>query len=195
MNFYALPQPRQRLIAVGLLVAALAALGLGVAAPVSDIVTGKQEAIRKSEAELARWQGIAASADTMRAAIDDPSANVRASAIALPPSTDAQAAASVQAMVRRILGNAGADLKSVQPLDTRRTGNLREAGVRIVAVATQKQFDDALFALDHANPRLFVREANIQLASSGSRVAGEESAAMLQVRSMFTHTRSARSEE
>ncbi|HAY06121.1 MAG TPA: type II secretion system protein GspM [Hyphomonas sp.] len=182
MNFYALPQPRQRLIAVGLLVAALAVFSLGVAAPVSDIVTGKQEAIRKSEAELARWQGIAASADTMRAAIDDPSANVRASAIALPASTDAQAAASVQAMVRRILGNAGADLKSVQPLDTRRTGSLREAGVRIVAVATQKQFDDALFALDHANPRLLVREANIQLASSGSRVAGEETAPMLQVR-------------
>lgn len=182
MNFYALPQSRQRLIAVSLLVAAFTVLGAGVAAPVADIVNGKQAAIRKSEAELARWRGIAASADTMRAAIDDPSANVRTSAIALPASTDAQAAASVQAMVRRILGNAGADLKSVQPLDTRRTGSLREAGVRIVAVATQKQFDDALFALDHANPRLFVREANIQIASSGSRVAGEETAPMLQVR-------------
>lgn len=182
MNFYALPQSRQRLIAAGLLAAAFAILGIGIAAPISEIVTAKQESIRKSEAELARWRGIAASADTMRAAIDDPAANVRASAIALPASTDAQAAASVQAMVRRILGNAGADLKSVQPLDTRRIGNLREAGVRIVAVATQKQFDDTLFALDHANPRLFVREANIQLASSGSRVAGEETAPMLQVR-------------
>ena len=182
MNLYGLPQNRQRLIAVSLLVAALAILGLGVAAPVSDIVTGKQEAIRKSEAELARWRGIAASGDVMRAAIEDPSAAVRAGAIALPASTDAQAAASVQAMVRRILDNAGADLKSVQPLDTRRTGNLREAGVRIVAVASQRQLDDTLFALDHANPRLFVREANIQLASSGSRVAGEETAPMLQLR-------------
>lgn len=182
MNLYALPQNRQRLIAVGFLAAALAVLAFGIAAPVANITTGKQEAIRKSEAELARWQGIAASADIMRGAIDDPSAAVRASAIALPASTDAQAAASVQAMVRRILDNAGADLKSVQPLDTRRTGNLREAGVRIVAVASQRQLDDTLFALDHANPRLFVREANIQLASSGSRVAGEEAAPMLQLR-------------
>lgn len=182
MNLYALPQDRQRLIAVGFLAAALSVLAFGIAAPVADIITGKQEAIRKSEAELARWQGIAASADIMRGAIDDPSAAVRANAIALPASTDAQAAASVQAMVRRILDNAGADLKSVQPLDTRRTGNLREAGVRIVAVASQRQLDDTLFALDHANPRLFVREANIQLASSGSRVAGEEAAPMLQLR-------------
>lgn len=182
MNLYTLPRSRQRMIAAGLLAALLAVAGFGAAAPLSDIVTGKQEAIRKGEAELARWRGIAASAETMRNASNDPSANVRASAIALPASTDAQAAASVQAMVRRILGSAGADLKSVQPLDTRRTGSLREAGVRIVAVATQRQLNDTLFALDHANPRLFIREANIQLASSGSRVAGEETAPMLQVR-------------
>ncbi|MFN4226408.1 MAG: type II secretion system protein GspM [Hyphomonas sp.] len=182
MNVYTLPLARQRLLATGILAAVLAIAGFGIAAPLADMVNVKREAIRKGEAELARWRGIAASAEVMRNATNDPSANVRASAIALPASTDAQAAASVQAMVRRILGDAGADLKSVQPLDPRRTGSLREAGVRIVAVATQRQLDDTLFALDHANPRLFIREANIQLASSGSGLAGEKTAPMLQVR-------------
>lgn len=182
MNLYTLPAGRQKLIAVALLVLAVAGAGYGAAMPVIDLINDKQEAIRRGEAELARWRGIAASADVMQAAADDPSANVRTNAIALPASTDAQAAASVQAMVRRILGNAGADLKSVQPLDTRQNGTLREAGVRIVAVATQAQLDDALFALDHANPRLFIREANIQLGTTSARTPGEAGTPVLQVR-------------
>ncbi len=183
MNFYTLPRARQRLIAGGFLAAAILVAGLAVAAPVAGMVAEKREAIRRGEAELARWRGIAASAEVMQAATTDPSANVRAAAIALPASTDAQAAASVQAMVRRILGDAGADLKSIQPLDSRGAGLLREAGVRVVAVATQRQLDDALFAIDNANPRLFVREANFQLASGGARSRDERpEATTLQIR-------------
>lgn len=169
MNFYSLPRTRQRQIAAGILVAALAVTGLAIAAPVAGMVGEKRDAIRKGEADLARWRGIAASAEIMEAASNDPSANVRASAVALPASTDAQAAASVQAMVRRILANAGAELKSIQPLDARGAGLLREAGVRVVAVATQRQLDDTLFAIDNSNPRLFVRDANFQLASGSAR--------------------------
>jgi general secretion pathway protein M len=169
MNFYSLPRTRQRQIAAGILVAALALTGLAIAAPVASMVGEKRNAIRKGEADLARWRGIAASAEIMEAASNDPSANVRASAVALPASTDAQAAASVQAMVRRILANAGAELKSIQPLDARGAGLLREAGVRVVAVATQRQLDDTLFAIDNSNPRLFVRDANFQLASGSAR--------------------------
>lgn len=169
MNFYSLPRTRQRQIAAGILVAALAVTGLAIAAPVASMVGEKRDAIRKGEADLARWRGIAASAEIMEAASNDPSANVRASAVALPASTDAQAAASVQAMVRRILANAGAELKSIQPLDARGAGLLREAGVRVVAVATQRQLDDTLFAIDNSNPRLFVRDANFQLASGSAR--------------------------
>jgi hypothetical protein len=138
------------------------------------MVDEKRDAIRKGEADLARWRGIAASAEVMEAASNDPSANVRASALALPASTDAQAAASVQAMVRRTLANAGADLKSIQPLDARGAGLLREAGVRVVAVATQRQLDETLFAIDNSNPRLFVRDANFQLASGGARTGSEQ---------------------
>jgi hypothetical protein len=182
MNFYGLPRQRQQLIAAGLLAGALAIAGLGVAAPVADMITTKQEDIRKGEADLAKWRGIAASADVMKAASTDPAANVRTIALALPASTDAQAAASVQAMVRRMLGDAGADLKSIQPLDARGAGSLREAGVRVIALATQRQLDDTLFALDNSNPRLFVREANFQLASGSSRDGESREAPVLQVR-------------
>lgn len=181
MSLYSLPRQRQQLVAAALLLAALLVAGLAVAAPVAGMVTTKQEEIRKGEADLARWRGIAASEGIMQAASADPAINVRAAALALPPSTDAQAAASVQAMVRRMLGDAGADLKSIQPLDSRGAGNLREAGVRVIALATQKQLDDTLFALDHSNPRLFVREANFQLAS-GAGADGTRQAPVLQVR-------------
>lgn len=183
MNFYSLPRARQRLVAGGLLVAALVVAGVAIGAPVASMVDEKREAIRKGEADLARWRGIAASAEVMEAASNDPSANVRASALALPASTDAQAAASVQAMVRRTLANAGADLKSIQPLDARGAGLLREAGVRVVAVATQRQLDETLFAIDNSNPRLFVRDANFQLASGGARTSSDRVLEpMLQIR-------------
>jgi Type II secretion system (T2SS), protein M subtype b len=85
-------------------------------------------------------------------------------------------------MVRRMLGDAGADLKSIQPLDARGAGSLREAGVRVIALATQRQLDDTLFALDNSNPRLFIREANFQLASGSSRDGESREAPVLQVR-------------
>lgn len=183
MNLYSIPRARQRLVAGGLLVAALIAAGVAIGAPVASMVDEKRDAIRKGEADLARWRGIAASAEVMEAASNDPSANVRATALALPASTDAQAAASVQAMVRRTLANAGADLKSIQPLDARGAGLLREAGVRVVAVATQRQLDETLFAIDNSNPRLFVRDANFQLASGGARAGSEQvQEPMLQIR-------------
>jgi general secretion pathway protein M len=182
MNLYSLPRQRQQLIAAGLLAVALAIAGLAVAAPVADMIATKQEDIRKGEADLARWRGIAASADVMKAASTDPAANVRTIALALPASTDAQAAASVQAMVRRMLGDAGADLKSIQPLDARGAGSLREAGVRVIALATQRQLDDTLFALDNSNPRLFIREANFQLASGSGRDGESREAPVLQIR-------------
>jgi len=182
MNLYSLPRQRQQLIAAGLLAAALAIAGIAVAAPVADMIAKKQGDIRKGEADLAKWRGIAASAEVMKAASTDPAANLRTVALALPASTDAQAAASVQAMVRRMLGDAGADLKSIQPLDARGAGSLREAGVRVIALATQRQLDDTLFALDNSNPRLFIREANFQLASGSGREGESREAPVLQIR-------------
>lgn len=182
MNLYSLPRQRQQLIAAGLLAAALAIASIAVAAPVADMIAKKQGDIRKGEADLAKWRGIAASAEVMKAASTDPAANLRTVALALPASTDAQAAASVQAMVRRMLGDAGADLKSIQPLDARGAGSLREAGVRVIALATQRQLDDTLFALDNSNPRLFIREANFQLASGSGRDGESREAPVLQIR-------------
>jgi hypothetical protein len=81
-----------------------------------------------------------------------------------------------------MLGDAGADLKSIQPLDARGAGSLREAGVRVIALATQRQLDDTLFALDNSNPRLFIREANFQLASGSGRDGESHEAPVLQIR-------------
>ena len=94
MNLYSLPRQRQQLVAASLLAGALAVTGLTMAAPVADIIATRQEEIRKSEADLAKWRGIAASADLMQAASTDPAASVRAVSLALPASTGAQAAAS-----------------------------------------------------------------------------------------------------
>ncbi|MFN3312441.1 MAG: type II secretion system protein GspM [Hyphomonas sp.] len=182
MNLYALPRSRQQLIA-GLLLAGAAIVGaILVVLPGLDHVGAKHAAIRAAEADLVRWQGIAASRDVMLAAASDPETGSRSAALALPPLTDTQAAATVQAAIRRILLDAAADLKSIQPLETRSRGELQEAGVRIVALATQRQLDDTLFAIEHSSPRLFVREANIQMAGGSRRMGDAAEEPVLQVR-------------
>lgn len=182
MNFYTLPLTQQRWIAAATLLAALFLAGLVAALPVYDMMSGRQARIADAKAELLKWEGIAASRALMQAAADDPAASARAAALALPASTDAQAAASVQAAVRRSLSDASADLKSIQPLEIRNRGALRETGVRVVALATHEQLEDTLFAIDNASPRLFVREANIQLAGGSRRLADQAEAPVLQIR-------------
>lgn len=182
MNFYSLPIAQQRLIAVAALATAILLAGFLVVLPVFEMISGKQTRIAEAEAELLKWEGIAASRDLMQAAAEDPAARGRAAALALPASTDAQAAASVQAAVRRSLSDASAELKSIQPLELRSRGTLRETGVRVVALATHEQLENTLFAIDNASPRMFVREANIQLAGGSRRLADQAEAPVLQVR-------------
>lgn len=182
MNLYRLPRDRQRLLAGALFAATLAAAGVALVLPAAEFVMGKHAAIKTAEGELVKWQTIAASRDVMQAAVDNPAAGNRALALALPASTDAQAAASVQASVRRALSDAEADLKSIQPLEARNRGALQEAGVRVVALATHQQLQDTLFAIENSSPRMFVREANIQMAGGSRRMADEAEAPILQVR-------------
>lgn len=182
MNLYRLPRRRQQLIAAGLVAIVAATAATLAAAPLASHISRKQEAIRTAQAELAKWQGIAASRQIIEAAATDPAAGNRAAILALPASTDGQAAASVQASVRRAFSDAAADLKSIQPLEARSRGNLREAGVRVVALATHQQLQDTLFAIDNASPRMFIREANIQMAGGSRRMADDPEAPLLQVR-------------
>lgn len=182
MNLYSLPRNRQQLIAGLLLVAAAALIMLFAVLPALQHIEARRSAIAAAEADLARWQGIAASRDIMLAAEGDPETGARASALALPALTDAQSAATVQAAVRRTLSDAQADLKSIQPLEIRSRGHLQEAGVRVVAMATQRQLDDALFAIEHSSPRMFVREANIQMAAGNRRVGDVAEEPVMQVR-------------
>ena len=182
MNLYRLPRDRQRLLAGTLFAATLAAAGVALVLPAAEFVMGKHAAIETAEGELVKWQTIAASRDVMQAAVDNPAAGNSALALALPASTDAQAAASVQASVRRALSDAEADLKSIQPLEARNRGALQEAGVRVVALATHQQLQDTLFAIENSSPRMFVREANIQMAGGSRRMSDEAEAPILQVR-------------
>lgn len=182
MNLYALPRDRQRFIAGLLLSGAAIMAAVLVVVPGLEYAGTKHAAIRSAEADLARWRGIAASRDVMLTAASDPETGSRSAALALPSLTDTQAAATVQAAIRRILLDAAADLKSIQPLETRNRGELQEAGVRIVALATQRQLDDTLFAIENSSPRLFVREANIQMAGGSRRMGGASEEPVLQVR-------------
>lgn len=190
MNLYKLSRRRQQFLALGLVVMTAAFGSVLAISPVADAITSRQETILKTEAELLKLQGIVASREVLLAATQDEAGTSRAGALTLPASSDAQAIGSVQATVRRALSDAEADLKSIQPLEVRGTSSLREAGVRIVALTTHEQLEDTLFTIANARPRLFIRDANIQLASGSRRLADGTEPPLLQVRmDVFTYAR------
>jgi hypothetical protein len=188
MNLYTLSRKRQQALAIGLTMGVMALGSMLAITPVSEAIAARQDNIRKAEAELIKLQGIVASRDVMMAAMQDQAGTDRADGLTLPVSTDAQAIGSVQATVRRALSDAEADLKSIQPLDVRGNKSLKEAGVRVVALTTHQQLEDTLFTIANASPRLFIRDANIQLASGSRRLADGSEPPLLQVRlDVFTY--------
>lgn len=188
MNLYTLSRKRQQALAIGLMMGVIALGSMLAITPVSEAIAARQDNIRKAEAELVKLQGIVASRDVMMAAMQDQAGTDRAGSLTLPVSTDAQAIGSVQATVRRALSDAEADLKSIQPLDVRGNKSLKEAGVRVVALTTHQQLEDTLFTIANASPRLFIRDANIQLASGSRRLADGSEPPLLQVRlDVFTY--------
>lgn len=182
MNPYRLPLFQQRLLAslMALLFAMVAAFAIG--SPIADAYQSRTNAIAEKRQELTKWQAIAASRPALEAALAAANANSAMTSLTLPPSTEAQAAAGVQATLRRALLDAEADLKSIQPLEPKPAGAMRKVGVRVVALATHEQLQNALFTIDNATPRLFVSDANIQLASGSRRVVDTAEAPILQIR-------------
>ncbi len=182
MNPYRLSRARQRLLAGAILLVVLGLVSVATALPAADLLSGRKASLEQAEQELARWQGVAASRSLIETAADDPALANRLAALALHTPSQTQAVSALQAHARRILVDAGTDLKSIQPLETRAPSGLPETGVRIVALATHKQFQDAVFALENASPRMFLREANIQVASGRRSAMDPDEETLLQVR-------------
>ncbi|WP_300392666.1 type II secretion system protein GspM [Henriciella sp.] len=182
MNVHALSLRNQRLLALVLFVFALACAFLLIAQPVASAFTAQTTRIDRAEADLVRWQGVIASETEIAAAAASLRRDPRLERGTIQASSDTQAAAGLQSLVRKALINAGADVRSSQILPADVSGELGMVGVRAVVLADSEQFERALTAIENSKPVMIVREADIQLSAGSRRITNNNEAPKLQIR-------------
>ncbi|MEQ9315582.1 MAG: type II secretion system protein GspM [Henriciella sp.] len=182
MNVYALSKGNQRLLAMSLFLHVLAAAFFLVVQPVANAFTTQQDRIETAQTNLIKWQGVIASESEIVAAAAVINRDPRLERGTLLASSDTQAAAGLQSLVRKALINAGTDVRSSQILPAGENGDMRMVGVRVVYMANSEQLEHAIMAIENSMPFLFVREADIQISASSRRAISADEAPELQVR-------------
>lgn len=180
MKMHALPRQSRRTIAVGLLLAALAAVaGLIWWVLVSFVfdLDAKAAAVEKRVNSLSAMAG---SMSHLRAAWARLERDPRFAVDMFAPSSDAQASAAVQSSVQRVFMRAGAQVRSVQTLDVVQEGVVRRVGVRLAVTGTSNQINRALEALGAARPVMLVSGGNIQTMGDSRRPVDDAQAPLLQ---------------
>lgn len=182
MNLHAMPQARQQLLAACLAALAGTCLVATLGLPLSSMIQKQKQEIARAEADLAKWEGIIASREAMESVSASLNSDASAHSSIFQASSESQATSGLLSLVRKALQDAGADVKSLQPLQTHTSDGFQEVGVRVTAMASHDQFQDAITRLNAARPSLFVSGAQVQLSSSSRRQAGRPTAPILQIR-------------
>ncbi len=168
MSLHALPRGRRRLVAAGLLVAALAipaaAIWLAASATIFD-QDSKVEAVRRNLTSMTAASGSITQLRKVLATLDR---DARYSLDIMPPVSDTQATAALQTAAQKAISRTGAVVRSVLPLDTVEDGALRRAGVRIVLTGNTNQLNNALAAIAESTPVMIVGSAEVRVIA-GSR--------------------------
>lgn len=168
MSLHALPRGRRRLLAGGLLAAALAvpaaAIWLAASATIFD-QDSKVEAVQRNLSSMTAASGSITQLRKVLATLDR---DARYSLDVMPPVSDTQATAALQTAAQKAISRTGAVVRSVLPLDTVEDGALRRAGVRIVMTGNTNQLNSALAAISEATPVMVVGNAEVRVLA-GSR--------------------------
>lgn len=168
---------RRRLLALGLLVALLGALGLGLLAPMLEGMAEAAEHEDRQRSLLARLERVSAQGPALRRELEALEAELAEPALMLRAPSASQAAALLQESVRRLLEAEGIAIESVQALPAAPQGPLLRLGLRVELRAGIAPLSRALQAMAAHQPPLLVREALIaapeQRAGSGGGLATE----------------------
>ncbi len=171
---------RRRLLALGLLVALLGALGLGILAPMLDGMAEAAEHEERQRSLLARLERVSAQGPALRRELEALEAELADPALLLRAPSASQAAALLQESVRRLLEAEGIAIESVQALPAVPQGPLLRLGLRAELRAGIEPLSRALQAMAAHQPPLLVREALI--AAPEQRAGGLAAEPRLSVR-------------
>jgi hypothetical protein len=180
MKMHALPRQSRRAIAVGLLLAALAAVAALVWWLLVSFVLDLDAKSASVEKRVNSLTSMAGSMSHFRAAWARLERDPRFAVDMYAPSSDAQASAAVQSAVQRVFTRAGAQVRSVQTLDVVQEGAVRRVGVRLAVIGTSNQINRALEALQATRPVMIVAGGNIQTMGDSRRPVDDPQAPLMQ---------------
>jgi general secretion pathway protein M len=160
--YAALPDGRRgQILAIALTVTALAALWLGIAAPLIDWYQANIEALTQRQALLRHMQALA---DTLPALEHSPAAVKPAAPALLSGATDALAAAAMQSAVQAMAAHSGAELASMETLPAEPRGAYRRIGLRVSLTAPWPVVIELIRAAGQGQPRMLVDDVQLRVA-------------------------------
>lgn len=157
---------RRRLLALGLLLALLALLGLGVVQPLLDGMAEAAEHEERQRTLLARLERVSAQGPALRRELDALDAELAAPELLLLAPSASQATAQLQGAMRRLLAAEGLAPESMQALAAAPEGALLRVGLRVELGAGIEPLTRLLQAMQAHSPPILVREAAIARPSA-----------------------------
>jgi general secretion pathway protein M len=155
---------RGQLLALGLTIAVLGGLWVGVAAPLLDRYALRAEQVHARRALARRMAELAETLPAQREGARRVAAPGRpAEGVVLEGASDAIAAAALQGRLQEMAARAGAPLSSVEALSGEAAGAWRRIGVRVAVNAPWPAIIRLLQGIGTASPRMLVDDLQLRI--------------------------------
>ncbi len=169
----ALPEGKAgQALAALITVLALAALWVGIAAPLAGWFSARAGLLAAERQEIARGDALQQSLPALRAAAAAAAKQADANGILLADGSDAIAGADLQADLQGLAAQNGTSLDSIAMVPAQQAGALRRIGVQVSVTATWPVLIALLGAIDAARPRMIVDQLTV--TSPGPIDAGQD---------------------
>jgi hypothetical protein len=161
-----LPAGRQgRFLAIGLLLAAILVLWLGVASPVFDLYAERADELDSLRARVSRGAALIEALPALTREADT-AARAPTQAV-LQGNSDAIAGATLQEQVQGMAAGTNAQLTSIETLPGEQVGAYRRIGVRVELSAQLAVLTHLLAAVEQAQPSMLVDDIRLTATPVG----------------------------
>jgi general secretion pathway protein M len=153
---------RERLLAVGLLLFAIALIYMLVLSPLFTLRKEYAESVDESEFRLERYRKIAAERPLWSRRVEEIKQHGRVSEQYIAKETPALASADLQTLIKEIVTTSGGELISTQVVPEQQEEQLTRIAVRIRMNGSTKVLRDVLHAVETSQPILWVDNLNLR---------------------------------
>jgi Tfp pilus assembly protein PilO len=171
----ALPTGREGgLLALGLALAALAAIYVLIALPMENLYAAQAERAEMQRSLLLKLNAVANELPQLRSQVSELRAGVDSRRLTLGGASDAIAAAALQGHIEELATGAGVTIGSTEGLPTEAEGAYRRLGLRVVLSGSDAALMKLLAALEAATPPVVID--NLQIHGMQRRIGMPQAA-------------------